>query len=81
MKDLYEKFKQLTGVSNIGISNVLGCTRQNVSLMFNAKTKVSKAALAFAMNEIINDRIGALEQNIKKLKELKESIVQDCKNT
>lgn len=81
MKDIYQKFKELTGVSSIGIANVLGCTRQNVSMMFKSNAKTGRAALAFAMNEIIKERIELFEQKIEKLKELQEDIILECKKT
>ncbi len=79
-KDLFNKFKELTGYTQTEIAEQFGMTRQNVSLMKRNYGFAAKTSFAFMLNLMIDQKIKELALQIFNLEELQGLISESALN-
>ncbi|SFA70599.1 hypothetical protein [Clostridium frigidicarnis] len=75
MKELYKKFKKLTGFSYQDVADKVGVDKQHIHDSMGNYSMLYKTSMATVMNYCIDDKIDELENHIKSLKELKKEVM------
>ena len=74
MREIYKKFKNLTGFSYSDIASRLGVTKQAVEQTLRNYSITHKNANKWILTEMINESIESHNAKICELKELQEEI-------
>lgn len=78
MRELYKKFKKLTGFTFQDMANKVGTTRQHIHKCLDNQSMIYRTSAAAVMNYCIDDKIEELEKHIAELKGLKKEVMQEA---
>lgn len=77
MKDIWERFKELTGYNQVDVANNFGVARAYISKEINNTSFTHKSAVAFWICAMLDRKIEELENNISEMKRLRSDIYRN----
>jgi DNA-binding XRE family transcriptional regulator len=78
MKELYKKFKELTGFNYQDMADKVGVTKQHIHKCLDNQSMIYRTSVAAVMNFCIDDKIEELEKHITELKGLKKEVMHEA---
>lgn len=78
MRELYKKFKNLTGFNYQDMADKVGVSKQHIHASMRNHSMLYKTSMAAVMNCCIDDKIDELEEHIASLKELKKEVMKQA---
>lgn len=78
MRELYRKFKNLTGFSYQDMADKVGVSKQHIHASMGNRSMLYKTSMAAVMNCCIDDKIDELEKHIASLKEFKKEVIKQA---
>ncbi|MDU7251346.1 MAG: hypothetical protein E6274_03245 [Clostridium sp.] len=78
MRELYRKFKNLTGFNYQYMADKVGVSKQHIHASMSNYSMLYKTSMAAIMSCCIDDKINDLERNIEELKIFKKEVIKQA---
>lgn len=78
MRELYGRFKNLTGLNYQDMADKVGVSKQHIHASMRNYSMLYKTSMAAVMNYCIDDKIDELEKHIVSLKEFKKEVMKQA---